>query len=59
MQYTADLWKHNVCLQYKTRESRVYSRKDTTFFQFGPDLSYDIFHQKGATLSITTDVFLS
>lgn len=50
---------HSVRQHYKTSESKVYSRKDTTFFQFGPDFSYNIFHQKGATLSIATDMFLS
>lgn len=31
---------------------------NSTFTEFGPELSYDIFHQKGATLPVATHMFL-
>lgn len=37
---------------------RGRERGNSTFTEFGPELSYDIFHQKGATLPVAAHMFL-
>lgn len=53
-------WGKQVPCRQRQRESnRWVQEKHSTFFQLRPKLSYDIFHQKGAALSVAANMLLS
>lgn len=52
--------KQGPCGQRQRESNRgVQEEKHSTFFQLRPKLSYDIFHQKGAALSVAANMLLS